>query len=479
MTMVSGCCAGKDCKEAGVWATVHFGGAGLGDKRRSVRLVALAAAIAERPEMSLPKQLPEWSDLTGAYRLLSNEQVDPQAIVAPHQALVRQAAGQHPVILCVQDTTQLDFTLRTGIQGLGIIGDGQGRGLMQHTALAVLPDKRLLGILDVSWHAMESVPEGETRRQRQGRWTERHLWHEAAQRIGRWSEGGRLIHVGDRHADLFRFMHEARVLGHDFVVRAMHDRYVDDATEHLWEKLSRQEPLGQMTVTLGAQRDKGNRVKRAGRQATLTIRVAPIVVPPSRNDPRTKDAPPLPLFAVYLVEEHPPEGVEPVEWMLVTSLEARTLDQAQTIIGYYTCRWVIEEWHRCLKEGCRIEDSQLDEAADIQRLGAVLSVVAVRLLEMRDLAESSDPSAQSPEALERLVPAIYILLVAGLAKVDPQTLTPRLFWRTIAKRGGYLARKHDPRPGWKVLWRGWTDIVQMVRGAELYQQLLQARKKCV
>lgn len=479
MAMASGSCARKDCKEGGAWATIHFGGAELGDKRRSSRLVFLAAAIAENPKMSLPKQLPDWSDLTGAYRLLSNEEVDPQAILAPHKALTYQAAGAHPVILCVQDTTQLDFTLRTGITGLGIIGDGHGRGLMQHTALAVLPDKRLLGILDLMWHAMEEVPEGETRRQRQSRWTERFLWHEAAQRIGPWPEGRQLIHVGDRHADLFRFMHEATELKHGFVVRAMHDRYVDDATERLWEKLLRQDALGQMTVTLGVQRDKGNRIKRQGREALLTIRVAPIVVPPSRNDPRTQDAPPRSLFAVYLVEEHPPEGVEVVEWMLLSSLEARTLEEAQTIIGYYTCRWVIEEWHRCLKEGCRIEDSQLDEALDIQRLGAVLAVVAVRLLEMRDLADASDPRATSPEALRLLVPDIYILLVAGLAKVKPETLTPRQFWRSIAKRGGYLGRKNDPRPGWKVLWRGWADIVQMVRGAELYQQLLQAGGKCV
>ena len=218
---------------------MHFGGAVLGDKRRGLRLVALAAAITERPGMSLPKQLPDWSDLTGAYRFLSNEAVNPQAILAPHKLLVRQAAGGHQVILSVQDTSQLDFTLRTGIKGLGIIGDGHGRGLMQHTALAVLPDKTVLGILDVSWHAMEPVPEGETRRQRQGRWTERYLWHEAAQRIGPWSQDRQLIHVGDRHADLFRFMHEATALGHDFVVRAMHDRHVDEQTERLWEKLLR------------------------------------------------------------------------------------------------------------------------------------------------------------------------------------------------------------------------------------------------
>jgi hypothetical protein len=125
-------------------------------------------------------------------------------------------------------------------------------------------------------------------------------------------------------------------------------------------------------------------------------------------------------------------------------------------------------WHRCLKEGCRIEESQLDDAKDIQRLGALLSVLALRLLQVRDLASSAQ---DTPGALKSQVPAMYILIVAGLAGIKPEELTPRQFHLTVAKKGGYLNRKHDPRPGWKVLWRGWNDVVQMVRGAELFRDL--------
>jgi hypothetical protein len=474
--MAGGNCAQNQSREALAWAAANFSGADLGDLRRSRRLVELAGAMAENPGMSLPKQLPDWSDLTGAYRFLSNPEVDPKAMLAPHVKLTRDQAERHPVVLCVQDDTSLDFTLRTGIKGLGIIGDGGGRGLLQHSALAVLPDRRVLGLLDVAWHALKEVPEGETRRERQSRWTQRYVWHEAVCTIGRWAEDSQLIHVGDRHCDLFRFMHEARQLGHDFVVRAMHDRYVDEQEVHLWEKLERQQASGQMTVTIGVQRDKGNRVKRVGREAVLTIRMAPVVVGPSSNDPRTQDAKPLALYAVYLLEENPPANVEAVEWMLITSLKVNDLEQARLVISYYTCRWVIEEWHRCLKEGCRIEESQLDDARDIQRLGAVLSVLAIKLLEVRDLPESV---ADTPEGLRSRVPAIYILIVAGLAKIPPQELTPRQFHLAVAKKGGYLHRKNDPRPGWKVLWRGWNDIVQMVRGAELFRDLDGLAGKCV
>ena len=108
MAMIE-CCAERCSDESRNWALVHFGEAKLGDKRRTRRLVQLAAAITEDPSMSLPKQLPAWSDLVGAYRLLSNAQVDPQAILQPHLAWTLQQAQGYPVVLCVQDDTQLDF----------------------------------------------------------------------------------------------------------------------------------------------------------------------------------------------------------------------------------------------------------------------------------------------------------------------------------------------------------------------------------
>lgn len=470
------CCA----QEAQAWALVQFGHARLKDPRRTRRLVALAAAALERPDMSLPQQHRDWADLQAAYRFLSNDAVDAQDIIAAHAAVTRQAAASCPVLLCVQDDTTLDFTLRTGIQGLGMIGDGHGRGLLQHTGLAVRPDKSVLGILHLRYYTPGPAPEGETRRQRQSRWNVRDVWQETAQALGVW-EGPRLLHVGDRHADLFRFFDICRSLGHGWVVRAQHDRWVDQDTQHLWEKLGAQTPLGTMRVPLGSQRNKGNQVQRAAREATLTIRVAPVLFAPGRNDPRTSDAPAIALWALYLQEQDPPAGGTPVEWMLLSSEAVTDLAQARQIIGYYTCRWVIEEFHRCLKEGCRIEAAQLDEAADLMRLGAILSPAAIRLLQLRDLAEraSQDATLDTPEMLQRMVPALYLLIVAGLAKADARTFTPRQFLLTIAKRGGYLGRKHDPRPGWKVLWRGWIEIVQMVQGAELFQQLQQTANTSV
>lgn len=484
------CCAPKltvplpkpQSMEAHGWAAVQFAQADLGDARRECRLLRLAATMLENASMSLPKQFPQGADLAAAYRFLSNPEIDAQAILAPHRQVVRQQALAHPVVLCLEDDTELDFTHRSGLSGLGQIGDGRGRGLLQHSALAVLPEGQVLGLLDVAWHAPKPKPQGETMRQRQNRWNISDVWAEAVQHIGPWEGGGQLVHVGDRHADLFRHLGTILASGHHFVVRAMHDRYVDDDTTRVWDKVLCQAPLGAITVQVGTQRDHRGRVTRKGREAVLTLRAAPVRIPPPANDPRTAGWAEVPAWAIHLIEEHPPKGLaedQVVEWMLLSSLAAESLASAQRLIGYYTRRWRIEEWHRCYKQGCQIEASQLDEAADIQRLGAILGVVAVRLLQLRDLADPSHPQANNPQALRQLVPPLYIELVAKLCRSEAAELTPRQFFRQVAKQGGYLGRKNDPRPGWIVLWRGWYDIMQMVRGIEIYQSFRTPGQRCV
>ena len=178
-------------------------------------------------------------------------------------------------------------------------------------------------------------------------------------------------------------------------------------------------------------------------------------------------------------EETPPPGEERVEWMLLTSQSVESFDDAERIIGYYERRWVIEEWHRAMKEGCRLEKSQLDEAGDLQRLAALCSVVAVRLMQLRDMADQArvGPRADDPAALAQAVPALWRLVVADLAECEPHTLTPRQFWLTVARQGGFLGRKRDGRPGWKVVWRGWYDLTYMIRGAQALNRTLAKKKR--
>jgi len=459
--------------EAQVWALAHFGAASLGDARRGQRLAKLAAAMAQRPAQSLPQQLGAWSDLVGAYRFLSNNRVAPQAIQGPHRELTRGACVGQGVILSVQDTTELDFTTRRKVKGLGPVGGSFGRGMLQHTALGVRPDGTLLGILAETWRLRVAAPPGETVRQRQARATEADLWADTADLIGAAPAGCRLVQVGDRGSDCFRFFTACRARGHGFLVRAKYDRYINEDTAQLWAHVLAQPVAGERRITLPAQRGAQGRVVRKAGEVVLAVRYAPVLIGPPRNDPRSAGEAPLRVWAVHVLETQPPAGVEPLSWMLLTSEPVEALETAQTLITWYTHRWVIEEWHKALKEGCRLEATQLDNAADIQRLAAVQGGVAVRLLQLRDLADPGTPAhprpqADDPQALARVLPAIYIRVVAALAKTPAAQLTPRLFWRTVALRGGWLGRTRDGRPGWKTLWRGWSDVQVLCEGARLF-----------
>jgi len=431
------------------------------------RLTKLAIDMAEAPNQSLPKQCGTWGDLKAAYRLLSHPDVQPQQISTVHRQATRQQAARRPLVLCVQDTTDLDYTHRKAVRGLGKIGDGRGRGFRQHTALAVSEAGEVLGILHQQWFLAPEPPEGETRRQRQARWSEPDVWADAARAVGPWPSASRLIHVGDRHSDVFRFLCACRELGHGFLVRAMHDRYLADGGDRLWQRLRSQPVAALRPVRVRAQRTRGNTRKRPSRTTRVAVRYAPVELPPPVNDPRTAEQPSLQVWAVYAEELSPPPEQPPVEWMLLSSEPVQTARDAARCVERYQQRWRIEEWHRALKEGCRVERSQLDDVEDLQRLAALSGVVAVRMLQLRDLADASCPQRDAPAALQRAAPAMWIEVVSRLAGVSRDALTPRAFLLTIARRGGYLGRKHDARPGWKVLWRGWYDIARMVEGLEL------------
>lgn len=415
----------------------------------------MAVNMAYEPEQSLPEQHGSWADLKAAYRFLNNPRVEPHAISQMHRHLTRRACDQHPVVLCVQDGSELAAAY--------VPGEEQW---MHHT-LAVLPDGQLLGMLDQRFFAHVRPPAGETRKQRASRWRESDVWQESVEAIGCPSPGCQFIHVADRASDNLRFMHACERQRSGFVIRAMRDRRVNQATDKLWPFMHKQPVMATIQTHVGRQSGNVNRPAKEGRKATLSLRHAPVRLEEPSNSHEVHDGP-LQVHAVYLLEEHPPAGVEPVQWMLLTNLPVKSIDDARQVISHYRKRWVIEEWHRALKEGCRLERSQLTDALALYRLTAILSVVAVRLLQLRDMAadaSSCDRVMVHDDRFDRLA----VQVVAMWAKVVPGELTVRLFWRTIAIRGGWIGRKSDGRPGWKTIWKGWRKLQAFTQTMEEYQ----------
>lgn len=453
------------------WSHDNFSQANLGDTRRTDRLVELAAAMHAQPEASLPQQCAGKAELAGTYRLLSNPVVDAQAIQQPHRERVARQASELPVVLCVQDTTQLDFSKRAkrgSIKGTGPLGtrDGHGHGLMQHAALAVTEEGQTLGVLDQRWHCQHRPEPGETRKQRRDRDTEAHVWARCAHAVAALPTGkARVIHVGDRHSDVFGFLLTTTQLDHGYTVRAMHNRYVDGDETKLFEKLADQ-PVADTATIHVPRRSGGPSQKRRARDAELSLRYCKVALQPPRNDPRYSE--PIHCYTIELVELDPPEDADPIRWVLLCSERVESRGAAWRVVTWYRRRWVIEEWHRQLKEGCRVEKAQLDDAADIKRLAAIAGPIAADLLQLRDLA-SSPEHADSTQVLQQFLPWSMIAVAAALCKVKPEDITPRQFFAKVAQLGGYLGRKNDPRPGAKALWHGWQQIATRAQGWQLAQ----------
>lgn len=438
--------------------------------------------MASRPDGSLPKQHGDWADLKAAYRFYNNAKVTPDALRVEHLNHVRTNCAGRTTILCVQDGSELDYTSHKAVQGLVFVGDGRGQGLLQHSSLAVTTEGSVLGVLHQIWWKRVRTPDGETRKQRRSRPKESDLWGQSMRAVAALRLPCRVIHVCDRGADIFETMHEAQKQNEGFLIRAEHDRRIEDGQEKLWEFMQRQLIMGMRVVEVAPRSVRGGKPAQPGRTARCALRFAPVRIPPPGNDPRFKTT--ITAWAVYLIELDPPAGVDPIEWMLLTSEPVTDLDQANTRVTWYTFRWRIEEWHKAVKTGCRLEAAQFETVEAIERLATMVGIVAVRMLQLRDAAQAtlaaSDnvlPSEQ-PQVLQALAPWAWIVVVSGLAKCAPESLTPKLFWRTIARRGGFIGRKSDGHPGWQTIWRGWSETAIRVEAFEAAYAHLQARESC-
>ena len=453
---------------AGEWAVQQWAQVELGDRRLTRRAVEIGTRMAAHPEVSLPEQMGAPSVLKAAYGLLNHPGVSLAALTAPHRQQTLQAAGAVRLALLVEDTTELDFTAHASKTGLGPIGNGRGRGLLLHSTLALEPAGRtLLGMA----HAQVVLRQPKAERPKKWvRTPEGRVWEVSAQQVGRPPEGVCWVHVSDSGSDIFEYMAVCRHQQKHFLIRAFRNRRLvwpedntaaaDATAQAVLDYAQRLEPQpgSEYTVTLPAEGDQ------PARQACLALQWAPIALaPPVQAPSEIRAHGPLKVWLVRAWEPDPPQGVEAVEWLLLSSLPVETLAEAQTRVDWYTCRWFCEDFHQCLKTGCRIEQRQLDDGADIQRLLGFALPIAVRLLQLRQTVR------QAPQALATtVVEPLLVQVLARRQRLDWRTLTAEQFWRQVARLGGHQGRRHDGAPGWRTVWRGWRYLSDLTDGARLF-----------
>jgi len=449
------------------WAQQEFGLAQLGDRRRTERLVKMGANLAQNPGGTLPQAFPEWSQLKAAYRLLSQPEASYERILAPHWDHTRRECCEPGEYLLIEDTTELNYTRQPGVEGMGFVGDGYGRGLLLHSTLAVRveawdleqkPEGVVLGLLGQVCWSRQGAPgkrRWETWRQRMGRPRESQRWAQVVEEVGAAPKGCQWTFIADREADFYEPIQRCQSRGWDFVIRAYRDRALVDSDEHLKEVVGRAPVRGQMRVELRA------RPGQPARIATVAVRTAAVCVQgPER---RGGAQPELKFHVVEVQEAAAPAEIEPLHWVLLTSLSCERWAQVLRIVGRYTARWWVEEYHKALKTGTGVQESQLQQAYRVESLVAVLAVVAVRLLNAKWLARAQpdqpvEGGVFGPEALR---------LLARKFGQPKEGWTHGTVLIAVARLGGFLARRHDGLPGWQTIWRGWHRLMWMCEAVEL------------
>ncbi len=435
------------------WAEEELGTAELGDARRSRRLVRLVERLAEQPSVSIAAACSGAAEMKAAYRLLSHDAVGWSDILEPHLRRSLQRMSSEAVVLCLQDTTELDFNGQD-IAGLGPLAYEAQRGMYLHATYAVSPQRVPLGVLNAWMWAREARKDNGAR----GGLLESVRWLEGYERLADLAgelPATRLVCVGDRESDLLALLVKARDMGHaaDYLLRCQHNRVLPEGGK-LWDAVMGSTPLGRIRFEMPAGR---GRKARAVEQELRAQRI--------RLSDRQGGH--VEVSCLIACEVDAPAGAKPVTWRLLTNREVPTLAAAVELVDWYRARWEAELLFLTLKQGCRVEALQLSTVERIERALAVYLVVAWRIGLLMRLGRAC-PDWDAERLLTREEWQAAWIVARKRPPDKPPTLRAAL--HMIAALGGFLGRKGDGEPGVKSLWIGLQRVASCVEGMRFKQR---------
>jgi len=447
------------------WIIDEFSDAPLADNRLVKRLINIADCFYSLPGASVSTACGDYPAALAAYRFFSNSRVKPEAILMGHREQTIERMKAYDTALIIQDKTTLDYTDHPATKGIGLCTTTKNSlGLLNHTALAVTTDGVPLGVLARSVWTRDPEQHGKrlTRKIREISDKESRVWLDTLDV----SSAGipsyiNTVTVCDREADIYDFFRKAVDDRHNLLVRVAQDRRVMEEGKLLKSEIENKSVAGQITVSVP--RDTKN--NRPAREAVLAIRYCPVTVRPPkyRSEGSSQVLPCLKLHLISAQEVNPPEGIKPINWLLVTTMTVETLEQALEKIHWYKQRWKIERYHLILKSGCKVEDLQLETVESLQNALAVYSVIAWKLLWLKQESEQQPEELCDKILTESEWQALYCVTHrTPKPPLQPPTLKDAVLM--IAKLGGFLGRKSDGKPGIIVIWRGLRRLQDIVEG---------------
>jgi hypothetical protein len=421
-------------------------------------------------------------DIKAAYSFFRHPEAMPDNLQQAHQEIVMEQLHQAGRYLLLEDTSEMTWPGNEPIRGLGPIGTGSAglQGFHLHSVLAIRwrwqaeatkqwpgrPAVEVLGLPTQHYHVRQGRPKGEPAnhsklakyRARESQW-----WQEAGEAIGLAPEDEPVewTRICDRGADIYELLVSCRELNHRFVIRAAQDRALTDeqgraVKGRLFATARAQAARGQFELELRAR--PGQPARTAGLQISA---VEVWLRAPQRPGKGPGYLPPVRCTVVHVWEADPPAGTDPLEWILLTDWEVTSVAQALEVALAYSTRWLIEEFHKALKTGNKAEELQLETAEGLFAAIAIKSVVALRLLDLREKVRLAPDAPAEQAGLDELELAVL------RERLNRPLKTIREVALAIGRLGGHMNRKGDGLPGWQTLFRGMTELNALVEGARI------------
>jgi len=439
----------------------------LGDRRLNRRAQRMLEILGNKPTVSIPAACGGWGETRAAYRLFNHPAVTAEAVLAPHVACTEERLREHPRVLCIQDTTELDYTTKKGIAGLGPLNYETRRGMYLHPTLALTPERVPLGLLDLhrlvrepGSLGLEKDPNRPLEEKESVRWVDGYARvNELAERLSDTC----LTYIADREGDIYDLFVEAPCpeRSADWLVRVQHhDRLLADG-RHLREVIEAAPVLTDITFERPA--SNGRRARTVHQQIKV-IRVT--LKAPSRPD---RNLPEVSVTALFATEPQPPADEDPLNWLLLTNLMVDTPEQAIEKLSWYLCRWQIEVYFKVLKSGCRIEQLQLETRERLEPALAFYMIIAWRVLYLTMLGRDCPQMPCDAVFADEEWKAVYLVTQRKPPPEQPPSLDTMV--RMIATLGGFLNRKRDGFPGPKTLWIGLQRVPDFVLALEAQRSI--------
>lgn len=421
--------------------------------------------------LSFPHVFKNQYALKGFYRLVNHNQLNSEDIIKSYRkglieySLSQSLADKKQYYYLFQDSTVGKYPTRK--MDLGYIQTGSDNGVVIHNGILTDNNYLPLGLPIQTFIQRDRADYGKRHQRHLRPFEEKESakWIEAiafARKYGR-KTGISVVQVADKEADIAEVFNYALEHRQCFIINARHDRKLKNSSLTLKSYLQ--------TLPAGAI------LQRPILDAKGKSHLCDCQISYTKIDLQDLIKP---VYVVTLNQIQAIKGQELAQWMILTNIPLKNLEEAVGIIDTYTHRWTsCEDFHKCLKTGCSIQQRQLQSAQALFNTISLLSLIAIALLRTRHLAQQEHSQTMTNQLVDELLSEDE-LLVAEMAAdkylmpIDltfAQKKTNLWFILLLARMGGHQGIKQAGMPGWQTIWKGWIYFQNLVEGLSMSKNL--------